>query len=137
MLVDDQGNARICDFGLSKLLGQTGFTTDLKATLRYMAPELSAAILEHDDDAVEGSDTNRCLDYPCDIYSLAMTILEVRRRVCRYISCDANSNTLLMWCLCRWFPGRNRSSISRLMAKFGCTSMLKNDLISEGIDVTA
>ena len=45
VLVDDTGNARLCDFGLASLLGEdagTGFTTTTEyvGTARYTAPEL-------------------------------------------------------------------------------------------------
>lgn len=45
VLIDDDGNARLCDFGLSSLLGEeagTGFTTTTEyvGTPRYAAPEI-------------------------------------------------------------------------------------------------
>lgn len=44
MLIDDNGNAQLCDFGLAKTLGNTpsGLTVTKTAgwSLRYAAPEL-------------------------------------------------------------------------------------------------
>ncbi|KAF8172259.1 kinase-like domain-containing protein, partial [Mycena galopus ATCC 62051] len=40
VLVDKQGTARICDFGISKILNRSGFTTFTVGTAPYMAPEL-------------------------------------------------------------------------------------------------
>ena len=41
MLVGDDGRALICDFGRSRILEQSGFTTAFECGVaRYMAPEL-------------------------------------------------------------------------------------------------
>lgn len=51
-LIDDFGNAQLCDFGLAKVLEDvpTGLTTTtpVACTLRYAAPELvKAEVLRH------------------------------------------------------------------------------------------
>jgi serine/threonine protein kinase len=40
VLISDDFRPLITDFGCSKILKMNGFTTDLKASLKYMAPEL-------------------------------------------------------------------------------------------------
>jgi serine/threonine protein kinase len=41
--VDDEDEARIADFGLARILGESGFTTKtVGGTYRWMAPELLA-----------------------------------------------------------------------------------------------
>ena len=43
MLIDDEGHAKLCDFGLAKYMegGQSGLTTSngLKGSIRFMGPE--------------------------------------------------------------------------------------------------
>jgi eukaryotic-like serine/threonine-protein kinase len=71
-LIDDIGNARLCDFGLSLFLGGqvgSGFTTTTKhvGTIRYAAPEIFSP------DAVGYKPTPAS-----DIFSLGCVIYEVK-----------------------------------------------------------
>ena len=48
VLIDDHGDCKVCDFGISKLVQENqsaGLTTtiNMKGTLRYMAPEMLVA----------------------------------------------------------------------------------------------
>lgn len=86
ILVDDQGNARITDFGLSILKaefeGTHYMTSTVGGAIRYRAPEL-----------LPSSATEVLIEFTpvltpaCDIWSLASVILEViftpnRRHMC-------------------------------------------------------
>ncbi|KAG8922007.1 hypothetical protein FRC02_012212 [Tulasnella sp. 418] len=68
VLVDDQGHARIADFGLSRMLqeGPSGFTTSsgITGTHRWMAPELFMT---------EGAKYTTA----SDIYAISLLILEI------------------------------------------------------------
>ncbi|KAG8946385.1 hypothetical protein FRC03_001389 [Tulasnella sp. 419] len=68
VLADDQGHARITDFGLSRVLqeGPSGFTTSsgITGTHRWMAPELFMT---------EGANYNTA----SDIYAMSLLILEI------------------------------------------------------------
>ena len=68
ILIDDYYHARICDFGLAKILesGPTGLTTSkgLGGSIRYMSPEL-----------LGGDQPARTME--SDIWALACTALEV------------------------------------------------------------
>ena len=71
VLIDDDGNARLSDFGLSRILESTvtGLTTKtINGTIRWMAYELMDA-----DDAQQGG----IFTTASDVWSLGMTILEV------------------------------------------------------------
>jgi len=48
ILVNDNGEASIADFGISRVLDTTGFTTMASGTLRYMSPELLEACEEEE-----------------------------------------------------------------------------------------
>ncbi|KAG8920561.1 hypothetical protein FRC02_000833 [Tulasnella sp. 418] len=68
ILVDDQGHARITDFGLSRIMeeGHTGWTTStgVSGTHRWMAPELLL--------------TERCKPTTAaDVYSVTLLVLEI------------------------------------------------------------
>ena len=74
MLIDDAGNARLCDFGLASLLGEESgsgltTTTDYTGTARYTAPEL----IDPPTDTGGYKPTP-----PSDIFSLGCVIYEVR-----------------------------------------------------------
>jgi len=75
VLVDDHGNPLICDFGRSRILEQSGFTTSFASgTTRYMAPELFG--LEDADE--ESADYSAPVaTKPSDVYSFAMVGIEV------------------------------------------------------------
>ena len=69
VLIDDSGNPRICDFGLSRIFSdenETGMTTTSEhtGTARYLAPELVA------------SDTNVPPTFASDVYALGSLGLE-------------------------------------------------------------
>ena len=75
MLIGDDGTPLICDFGRSRILEQSGFTTTLEAgAARYMAPELFAP---------EGTDIESTQSFvlvttkESDVYSFAMVGVEV------------------------------------------------------------
>ncbi|KAG8949079.1 hypothetical protein FRC03_000448 [Tulasnella sp. 419] len=69
ILIDNDGHARLTDFGLSRMLkeGPTGFTTSssLKGTFRWMAPEL-----------FQTSDC-KAATTKSDIYAICLSILEI------------------------------------------------------------
>jgi serine/threonine protein kinase len=79
ILVDEQGNARLADFGMVTVLfnSSTQATTvtgeGVGGTMRYMAPELHAA-------SAAGSD-GPTLSVTSDVYALAMTLWEVRPNI--------------------------------------------------------
>jgi serine/threonine protein kinase/tetratricopeptide (TPR) repeat protein len=64
LLVDGQGNLWVTDFGLARLLGESGLTLtgDLVGTLRYMSPEQALG---------------QRVDHSADIYSLGVTLYEL------------------------------------------------------------
>ncbi|KAG8912779.1 hypothetical protein FRC01_004903, partial [Tulasnella sp. 417] len=67
VLVSDEGNAKLCDFGISKLVLEhtSGFTTtaSVKGTLRYSSPEMLD---------LDGQSTTRS-----DVWAFGMLILHV------------------------------------------------------------
>lgn len=67
VLIQNDGSAALCDFGLSHILEQSGFTTKAGGTARYLAPEAVT-----DENRTSKSTTEE------DVYSFAMTALEVR-----------------------------------------------------------
>jgi serine/threonine protein kinase len=71
ILVDDAGNARLTDFGRAKVVGETGFTTELCAgSAPYMAPELLPKF--------EGEENvNTFFTRLSDIYAFAMVAFEI------------------------------------------------------------
>lgn len=85
VLISNEGNALLCDFGLSKMISDmatmSGTPTELfgAGTIRWMAPELFSD--EHGD----GSKTSAS-----DIYAFAMLIVEVWMRVSVIIVLLAN-----------------------------------------------
>jgi serine/threonine protein kinase/Flp pilus assembly protein TadD len=66
LLVDDEGNLWITDFGLARLQGDAGLTGtgDLLGTLRYMSPEQALG-------------KRMLVDHRTDIYSLGATLYEL------------------------------------------------------------
>ena len=75
VLVDDDGRPLICDFGRSRVLEQSGFTTVFAAgAARYMAPELFGP----DDADIESANSFvPVLTKESDVYSFAMVCVEV------------------------------------------------------------
>jgi serine/threonine protein kinase len=67
VLINDQGEAVLCDFGLSRIIGTSGFTTrTVSGTFRFQAPEL----------LMSESEIIR-VTAEADVYAFAMTVLEV------------------------------------------------------------
>jgi serine/threonine protein kinase len=67
--VSDDHEAYIADFGLSRILGESGFTTkSVSGTYRWMAPELLAPEGEYVPQVTTAS----------DVWAFGMTVLEVR-----------------------------------------------------------
>lgn len=76
MLIDDSGNARLSDFGLTSILGEeadSGLTTTTEhvGTLRYSAPEILAT---------ETDDAGYKPTLSSDIFSLGCVVYKVRHR---------------------------------------------------------
>lgn len=72
-MVDDEENAILTDFGISRMLGSSGYTTkSLAGSVRWMATEL----LTFEDETVSRES---------DVWSFGMTILEVCNIVIRVI----------------------------------------------------
>jgi len=68
VLIDDDGTARLCDFGQSKLIGIAGFTaTKFAGSVRYLAPELLPT----------DSDEKLTPTRETDVYAFSMVALEV------------------------------------------------------------
>ena len=75
MLVDDDGKPLICDFGRSRILEQSGFTTVFAGgAARYMAPELFGP---EDADIESANSFVPIITKRSDVYSFAMVGLEV------------------------------------------------------------
>jgi serine/threonine protein kinase len=73
ILVNDKGEALLCDFGLARLLEYSGCTTDnIVGTARWMAPELivSGPVLKL-------PQVTTCTD----VWAFAMTALEVSHQL--------------------------------------------------------
>ncbi|KAG1854146.1 kinase-like domain-containing protein [Suillus subalutaceus] len=71
ILIDDAGNAVLADFGHSRILGASGFTTStitIAGTFRYMAPELMVP---------ENPDITPTPTIASDIWAAGMTGLEI------------------------------------------------------------
>jgi len=83
----------LCDFGRSRIIDQSGFTTRFAGAVRYMAPELITGELITGD-----SDDS---DYPkvtqaTDIYSFAIVGAEVSILIA-WIECFPNLTTDSYW----------------------------------------
>ena len=83
VLVDQQGSARICDFGRSRILDCRGYTTNFACVVRYLSPELLSLDEKEDDDEMEElADIEEAPDRrqgtkKADIYAFGMVALEV------------------------------------------------------------
>jgi len=95
ILVNDNREASIIDFGLSRILATSGFSTRASGTLRYMSPELLAACEEEEFNpsraqgwrskapermAVcpnEGDDSIPRVTKATDVWEFSMTVLEI------------------------------------------------------------
>ncbi|KAJ7935350.1 kinase-like domain-containing protein [Mycena leptocephala] len=71
VLVDKGGIPSICDFGISKILDRSGFTTSRVGTCPYMAPELFIVI------SSEGNPEMPSTTKSSDVYSFALLALEI------------------------------------------------------------
>ena len=70
-MIDEEGNARLTDFGISRMLDARGTTTKtIGGTVRWMAREL---VLPDDDDDTAAVPVT----YESDVWSFGMTVLEV------------------------------------------------------------
>ncbi|KDQ58161.1 hypothetical protein JAAARDRAFT_258957 [Jaapia argillacea MUCL 33604] len=69
----DQGVARLCDFGRSRVIAYRGFTTDFAGVFLYLAPESLSSVGESEDELVATPNATK----EGDVYSFAVTILEV------------------------------------------------------------
>jgi len=74
VLIDDEGTARICDFGRSRLIDHRGFTTDLIGSSRLMAPELLSPPEVEDE---ELQNLQGLLTKETDVYAFSMVALEI------------------------------------------------------------
>ena len=75
VLVDDDGRPLICDFGVSRIVEHSGFTTDsLGGVTRYMAPELFGP---EDEDLGSAEFFAPIITKESDVYSFAMVGVEV------------------------------------------------------------
>ena len=71
IMIDEEGNARLTDFGISRMLDARGTTTKtIGGTVRWMAREL---VLPDDDDDTAAVPVT----YESDVWSFGMTVLEV------------------------------------------------------------
>ncbi|KAK2464986.1 hypothetical protein APHAL10511_003062 [Amanita phalloides] len=81
VLVANDGSAVLCDFGRSRIINHTGFTTrDFAAGLRYLAPELIEKCSEVPE--TEGGDAgnlnlSKLTSKESDIYSFSMVGVEI------------------------------------------------------------
>lgn len=73
ILIDDNGQVKVADFGLSRILKTSGFTTKTASgTLRWMALEL------YETSEGEEEESAPRVTMEADVWALAMTIVEVR-----------------------------------------------------------
>jgi len=71
ILVDDEHNACIADFGLARILGETGFTTkSVGGTCRWMAYEL-VELSDEEEECVPQ------VTMESDVWAFGMTVLEI------------------------------------------------------------
>lgn len=76
-MIDDYGDAKLSDFGISRMLESRGFTTKTVAgTVRWMALELLLDEDETSEDAIP-------VTVESDVWSFGMTILEVSMQINR------------------------------------------------------
>jgi len=89
ILINDQGEANITDFGLSRILEVSGFTTKTAAgTYRYMAPELYSVCEEEDADAPR-------VTVATDVWAFSMTVVEICTESVPFSNNANDANVLL------------------------------------------
>jgi len=72
VLVDDSGNARLCDFGRARVIGDAAYSTKLVAgCLPYMAPELLV------EDEAEDSNVDELFTLASDVYAFGILSFEI------------------------------------------------------------
>ena len=73
MLISEDGQPLICDFGRSIILFQTGFSTEFATTPRYVAPELiGEPVFTANEQNFNPKPTKEA-----DVYAFGMVCLEV------------------------------------------------------------
>ncbi|KAG2043769.1 kinase-like domain-containing protein [Suillus americanus] len=85
ILIDDAGNAMLADFGHSRILGVSGFTTStmtIAGTFRYMAPELMVPA---------NPDITPTPTIASDIWAAGMTGLEILSNKIPYVEFKTDS----------------------------------------------
>ncbi|KAG2069628.1 kinase-like protein [Suillus decipiens] len=85
ILIDDAGNAVLADFGQSRILEASGFTTSTTTTagtFRYMAPELMVP---------ENPDTTPTPTMASDVWAAGMTGLEILSNKIPYVELKMDS----------------------------------------------
>ncbi|KAG0702900.1 kinase-like domain-containing protein [Suillus ampliporus] len=85
LLIDDKGNAVLADFGHSRVLGASGFTTStltIAGTFRYMAPELMVPATP---------DTTPTPTIASDVWAAGMTGLEILSSKIPYVEIKTDS----------------------------------------------
>jgi len=88
VLVNDQGEASVVDFGLSRILETPGFTTKTESgTWRWMAYELLSSC------GGEGEEFNPPVTKETDVWAFAMTVVEVG--ICSILDQQAHTNLLV------------------------------------------
>lgn len=88
ILIDDAGNAVLADFGHSRILGISGFTTNTRTvagTLRYMAPELMVP----ENDEITPRPT-----IESDVWAAGMTGLEILSGEIPYVEFKKDSQLI-------------------------------------------
>ncbi|KAF8340889.1 kinase-like domain-containing protein [Amanita rubescens] len=94
ILFDNQGVPKICDFGLSRIVDTTGFTTTTtNLSIPYAAPEILATQYRDDDDGdVEVTSTPaRTRTMETDIYAFAILTAEIFMEKLHVVTSDNNA----------------------------------------------
>ena len=100
--MNDEHKACIADFGLARILGETGFTTkSIGGTCRWMACEL-VELSEEEEECVPE------VTMESDVWAFGMTVLEVRSAVLII----APAVSFVLYLLSRYSPDGCRSSTS-------------------------
>lgn len=77
-MFDSGGKPKICDFGLSRIMDTSGFTTATpSASISYTAPEILEKSFSDDDGSEETSNPPKLTSKEADIYAFAILTAEV------------------------------------------------------------